>query len=322
MTWISLVIWCDVNMVCWVRFWVSCLSFWRGSPSLSCLRLSWDFNLFHLLVCNGFCHSNAKDDRVMQDSWDSTAARKQVSDARTAAASAALIGQEARDIFAGISSMLQSLGHLRFVGPDWPTDSDSDSRLWWDLYVGWWKGPASTTFNHEYNLSWSNQIVGPDMRFHPGTHRLLVCHVPRRLTLRSKMNQADFMTLKVLVQINASICYQISMVPIWFQCRRGKHRKTLEISDPFETDSSTTWPPPPVKLIAPFVRFAKLKGRLSVATLAHTKARHLRVQLFPLQEFLQKNKKPTAGDLNMWVSHGFTLQRYVKPMHAANDWEN
>lgn len=185
----------------------------------------------------------------MQDSWDSTGARKQVSDARTAAASAALIGQEARDIFAGISSMLQSLGHLRFVGPDWPTDSDSDSRLWWDLYVGWWKGPVSITFNHEYNLSWSNQIVWPDMRFYPGTHRLLVCHVPRRLTLRSKMNQADFMTLKVLVQINASICYQISMVPIWFQCRRGKHRKTLEISDPFETDSSTTWPPPPVKLM-------------------------------------------------------------------------
>lgn len=109
------------------------------------------------------------------------------------------------------------------------------------------------------------------MRFHPGTHRLLVCHVPRRLTLRSKMNQADFMTLKVLVQINASICYQISMVPIWFQCRRGKHRKTLEISDPFETDlSSTTWPPPPVKLIAPFVRFAKLKGRLSVLQHLHT----------------------------------------------------
>ena len=46
-----------------------------------------------------------------------------MSDARTAAASAALIGQEARDIFAGISSMLQSLGHLRFVGPDWPADS-------------------------------------------------------------------------------------------------------------------------------------------------------------------------------------------------------
>ena len=59
-----------------------------------------------------------------------------MSDARTAAASAALIGQEARDIFAGISSMLQSLGHLRFVDPDWPADSDSDSRLWWDLYVG------------------------------------------------------------------------------------------------------------------------------------------------------------------------------------------
>lgn len=96
--------------------------------------------------CNCFCHST-KDDRVMQDSWDSTAGRKQVSDARTAAASAALIGQEAWGRICRIYfKMLQSLGHLRFVGPDWPADSDSDSRLWWDLCVGWWKGPVSIIF--------------------------------------------------------------------------------------------------------------------------------------------------------------------------------
>lgn len=116
---------------------------------------------------------------------------------------------------------------------------------------------------------------------------------------------------------------QFVITYLWFQCIQEEN---TWISDPFETDLSfTTWPPPPVKHMHLLWGSQSLKAGcqfcsetvlifnligVNVEALAHTRARHLRVQPFPSQEFLQKNKKPTARDLSMWVSHGFTLQRY------------